>query len=49
MLRDWALLGEHNVEILADLGYNPDQIKVLYDKNVVYHEPGVDKMKKGEK
>jgi len=39
------LLGEHTEEILSTvLGYKDAQIKELYSKNIVYHEPAVDKL-----
>jgi CoA:oxalate CoA-transferase len=44
------LLGEQTEEILTTvLGYKDDQIKALYDQEVVYHEPAVDRLKNGEK
>ena len=44
------LLGQHTEEILADvLGYKKEQVKELYDQEVVYNEPAVDRLKAGEK
>ncbi|HEX3012526.1 MAG TPA: CoA transferase [Syntrophomonadaceae bacterium] len=41
------LLGEHNDKILAEfLGYSQEQIKALYDADVIYHEEAVDRMAK---
>ena len=40
------LLGEHTDDVLADiLGYNEEQIKDLYDNEVIYHEPAVERLK----
>jgi crotonobetainyl-CoA:carnitine CoA-transferase CaiB-like acyl-CoA transferase len=30
-------LGEHSVEIMTSLGYEPDQIQKLLESGVVYH------------
>ena len=44
------LLGQHTEEILTDvLGYKKEQVKELYDQEVVYNEPAVDRLKAGEK
>jgi crotonobetainyl-CoA:carnitine CoA-transferase CaiB-like acyl-CoA transferase len=44
------LLGQHTEEILTDvLGYKKEQIKELYEQEVVYNEPAVDRLKSGEK
>jgi crotonobetainyl-CoA:carnitine CoA-transferase CaiB-like acyl-CoA transferase len=44
------LLGQHTEEILADvLGYKKEQVKELYEQEVVYNEPAVDRLKAGEK
>jgi CoA:oxalate CoA-transferase len=44
------LLGQHTEEILTDvLGYKKEQIKELYEQEVVYNEPAVDRLKAGEK
>jgi len=32
-------LGEHNDEILSDIGYGPDEIEDLYEKNVITPSP----------
>jgi crotonobetainyl-CoA:carnitine CoA-transferase CaiB-like acyl-CoA transferase len=43
------LLGEHTDDVLAGiLGYNDEQIKNLYEKDVIYHEPAVDRLKPGK-
>lgn len=42
------LLGEHTREVLADfLGYSEERIKELYNNNVAYHEPAVERLKMG--
>lgn len=42
------LLGEHTDDVLAEvLGYNEKQIRELYDNAVIYHEPAVDRLKRG--
>ena len=33
------LLGQHNAEVLAEMGYTPDQVQVLRDKGVIGAEP----------
>jgi CoA:oxalate CoA-transferase len=39
------LLGEHNKEILSEkLGFSEDKIHDLYEKNVLYHEPAVERL-----
>jgi CoA:oxalate CoA-transferase len=44
------LLGQHTEEILTDvLGYKKEQVKELYEQEVVYNEPAVDRLKAGEK
>jgi CoA:oxalate CoA-transferase len=44
------LLGEHTEEILSDiLGYKQEQVKELYEQEVVYNEPAVDRLRAGEK
>jgi len=44
------LLGQHTEEILSTvLGYKKEQVKELYDLEVVYNEPAVDRLKAGEK
>jgi len=44
------LLGEHTEEILSQmLGYSEEKIKELYENEVLYHEPAVDKLKSEEK
>jgi len=44
------LLGQHTDEILTGvLGYKRDQVKELFEKEVVYNEPAVDRLKAGEK
>ncbi len=38
-------LGEHNKEVLSEqLGYSEDRIQELYEKNVLYHEPAVERL-----
>ena len=44
------LLGQHTEEILSTvLGYKKEQVKELYDLEVVYNEPAVDRLKADEK
>jgi crotonobetainyl-CoA:carnitine CoA-transferase CaiB-like acyl-CoA transferase len=44
------LLGQHTDEILKTvLEYENEQVKELYDQEVVYNEPAVDRLKAGEK
>jgi len=44
------LLGQHTEEILSTvLGYKKEQVKELYDQEVVYNEPAVDRLNAGEK
>ena len=33
--RDAPTIGEHNDDILKEIGYNQDEIKELYDKNIL--------------
>jgi len=33
--RDAPTIGEHNDYILKEIGYNQDEIKELYDKNIL--------------
>jgi len=43
------ILGEHNAEVLTDiLGYREKQIAALYEDDVLYHEPAVDRLKNGD-
>ena len=44
------LLGQHTEEILTTvLGYKKEQVKELYEQEVVYNEPAVDRLNAGEK
>lgn len=44
-IRDAApLLGQHNREVAAELGYSAEEIAVLVDEGVLYAEPAVDKL-----
>lgn len=43
------LLGEHNHQVLTEfLGYTNEQVQALYDAEVLYHEPAVDRLNKLE-
>ncbi len=39
----WMLpgIGEHSIEVLADLGFGPDEIDTLLDSKVVYDGSGI--------
>jgi len=44
------LLGEHNYEVLAQtLGFDRKEVQGLYEKEVLYHEPAVDRLEEETK